>query len=1475
MLRFIFMLKLSTFYFCLFILTGCGGDSAPNNTSTPSVNVQPLVNAGSDQNVDEQVHTTLAGEGSDSDGSISTYLWRQTAGTSVVLENPSNAFASFVAPLTTEELLLTFELEVTDNEGATARDSVDIHVLAVNAAPVSNAGTDQNVDEQVNTTLSGEGSDSDGSISTYQWRQTAGTSVVLENPSNAFASFVAPLTTEELLLTFELEVTDNEGATAKDSVDIHVLIVNAAPVSNAGTDQNVDEQVNTTLSGEGSDSDGSISTYQWRQTAGTSVVLENPSNASASFLAPLTTEELLLTFELEVTDNEGATTRDSVDIHVLAVNIAPVSNAGTDQNVDEQVNTTLSGEGSDSDGSISTYLWRQTAGTSVVLENPNNAFASFIAPLTTEELLLTFELEVTDNEGATAKDSVDIHVLAVNAAPVSNAGTDQNVDEQVNTTLSGEGSDSDGSISTYLWRQTAGTTVILENPSNASASFVAPSTTEELLLTFELEVTDNEGATTRDSVDIHVLAVNIAPISNAGSDQSVDEHINTTLAGEGSDSDGSISTYLWRQTAGTSVVLENPSNASASFVAPSTTEELLLTFELEVTDNEGVGASDSINITVTPVNDIQVVATNYSFGCSSQTQAVVWYDDIIAIVIEGEEALQFETAAMSRIVDFFHRLYDKYESITGLIDLPLDSPWQNRITIQIPLDNCGAGGLASHGVRGISVGMGEFERQYQHALNNDNSFMHVFFYESSRNFWLPEFNDYFDWAMNDEPMNWGWWTVGMNNAMVVIISDLLGVNMDYHWRDGNDGQWFRDRMVAYYETYRDNPIYDFNYGWRQEYMPWEPSESVNDLMSGLIIYSYETWGSEAWLKGFYQSIRNVPPRSDVFAYQESRDNIYRIWSAAAEEDLRRFFVDDLRWNLTSEGTNKIHLKYSLADVLAGGNGTFPGIGKSGTSIISSLNNHDFSSENSMVDGAFVPQQDGTTTISTSGISFDFSEKIGISLHDGLPSKGPFTHTDPSLQLNNLGTNPNYSGDPAHHAFIDMHATSGITYNLQKIKQSFSNTITLKKFTARFGTATGKNINYWVIVDGVAVKYGELINGDIEAHNVAIELDNDATYLTLVIGDANKGTINSAHGYIGDPILYGVGEKTVYPATATNPIDQSISTLAWQSLNWSYDLGVNNYDIYLWKNSETKPSTPNYNVTNTQLTPYNYLDFDTPYLWQITSNLEKESFTSPIYSFKVQANDQIIAPVYDISPAAQDIRTFSYTLNGLSQISDDNSNVSSGLTIGFYGDSNTDVVIWQQSLVNTLSTLGVTSLNRGINGADIQELWDGIRRYNSGGGLETPSPFVEQIVADNIDVAIIYIGINDVLNNNPNTPTATYKSYLNLMVEACIANNIKVVLVSPTLYKEKPDGSNIYDTQLDQYEIAVQEVAESRNVTFVSARTHFINYLKNNNFSIQVDGSVSFPYEINLLNYDAVHHNDTGKAFLSDLVADGLQRALKP
>jgi hypothetical protein len=92
---------------------------------------------------------------------------------------------------------------------------------AANQKPIANAGEDQNVNFSSNVTLSGAKSlDSDGEIKTYQWLQTKGTKVVLNNPKNVTANFISPKKVDTLV--FKLSVTDDTKATAVDTVTINV-----------------------------------------------------------------------------------------------------------------------------------------------------------------------------------------------------------------------------------------------------------------------------------------------------------------------------------------------------------------------------------------------------------------------------------------------------------------------------------------------------------------------------------------------------------------------------------------------------------------------------------------------------------------------------------------------------------------------------------------------------------------------------------------------------------------------------------------------------------------------------------------------------------------------------------------------------------------------------------------------------------------------------------------------------------------------------------------------------------------------------------------------------------------------------------------------------------------------------------------------------------------------------------------------------
>ena len=91
-------------------------------------------------------------------------------------------------------------------------------------------------------------------------------------------------------------------------------------MADAGMDQTVG--VNSTVTLDGSGSDGNITAWAWTQLTGVSVTLTNADQASSSFTAPVTEGDM--SFELLVTDDGGESDRDTVNISVVDVGASAV-----------------------------------------------------------------------------------------------------------------------------------------------------------------------------------------------------------------------------------------------------------------------------------------------------------------------------------------------------------------------------------------------------------------------------------------------------------------------------------------------------------------------------------------------------------------------------------------------------------------------------------------------------------------------------------------------------------------------------------------------------------------------------------------------------------------------------------------------------------------------------------------------------------------------------------------------------------------------------------------------------------------------------------------------------------------------------------------------------------------------------------------------------------------------------------------------
>lgn len=108
------------------------GSETPLGQYIASVpNVPPTAGAGADQLlVDPGVTVNLTGTDSDSDGTVVTRAWTQVSGPAVTLTGAATANASFTAPYTAAGATLVFQYTATDDDGASASDTVTVTVDA-------------------------------------------------------------------------------------------------------------------------------------------------------------------------------------------------------------------------------------------------------------------------------------------------------------------------------------------------------------------------------------------------------------------------------------------------------------------------------------------------------------------------------------------------------------------------------------------------------------------------------------------------------------------------------------------------------------------------------------------------------------------------------------------------------------------------------------------------------------------------------------------------------------------------------------------------------------------------------------------------------------------------------------------------------------------------------------------------------------------------------------------------------------------------------------------------------------------------------------------------------------------------------------------------------------------------------------------------------------------------------------------------
>jgi large repetitive protein len=353
---------------------------------------------------------------------------------------------------------------------------------SINQPPTANAGSDQAITLPTNTvTLTGSGSDPNGSITAYNWTKVSGPAQgTIQSPNNATTNVTGLV---EGTYVFRLTVTDNGSPQATGFDDVTVT-VNSNTLSSVYRINAGGPQVSTSMGVFAADN-------YFSPTPGLTYSVSSSTGINN------TTDDALFQSERSSPDKPGTLSYNfpvSNGTYTVVLHFAEIYYTGVNQRVFD-----VSIEGNK------------------VLDNFDIVAATGAFTATTR----TFNISVSDGilniyfstlavDGGVNRPLISaIEILSstiLNQPPTANAGTDQSITLPANSiTLTGTGNDPDGSIAGYAWTKVSGpSSFTIQSPNSASTNVTG---LVEGTYVFRLTVTDNGStpATGTDDVSVFVL----------------------------------------------------------------------------------------------------------------------------------------------------------------------------------------------------------------------------------------------------------------------------------------------------------------------------------------------------------------------------------------------------------------------------------------------------------------------------------------------------------------------------------------------------------------------------------------------------------------------------------------------------------------------------------------------------------------------------------------------------------------------------------------------------------------------------------------------------------------------------------------------------------------------------------------------------------------------------------------------------------
>ena len=636
------------------------------------VGVRPLLNFSNstpsmrllDFNVNAAEMVTLSAEVNDPDGNDISYLWKQTSGDSVAISDSDQAKAYFTAPIADAPVDLGFVLTISDGYGASNSKATTVSV-SDNFAPQVDAGDDQSTSAGNLVNLLGSASDSDGSITDITWQLSSGSGVILSGTSTLTTSFVAPSSSSELTLVFQLSVTDDRGASASDTVTITVAayqeptidsaISTSVPENTSGivytvsATSSADEVLSYDFSGADID-DFTIDSDNGTITFSNPPDYENPTDSNGDNVYQLSFEvsdsvnTLSQALSIDVTD------LDEFDVIAPEDNDAAANEIAENSAANTLVGITASASDADGTNNTITYSFADGANSSGLFDiDANTGVVSYNGSggLDYESGSTSYSLDIYahSSDGSSASASFPVNITDVNEAPVfaSTSGSANAPENSTEVFYTASASDEDAGASITYSLASGGADNDLFNLNTASGglSFKAAPDYETFLDSdndgvYQVTISASDGSLSSGNdlqLAVSVSDVNEAPTITSATSASTPENTESTTTiytASATDPENDTLTYSLSGTDKDEFIIDSSSGAISFANTPDhetptdANNDNDYQIILEVSDDNGNSASQELTITVTDGNEIPTITSATSASILENTSGTIY-----------------------------------------------------------------------------------------------------------------------------------------------------------------------------------------------------------------------------------------------------------------------------------------------------------------------------------------------------------------------------------------------------------------------------------------------------------------------------------------------------------------------------------------------------------------------------------------------------------------------------------------------------------------------------------------------------------------------------------------------------------------------------------------------------------------------------------------------------------------------------------